>query len=320
MKAIHDIIVSFGLSSQTQYRLAASIVVLLLLLVLRKLVLKLVWKGAEGYRIRYQWRKGTSYAAFFLAVLLLGRIWFEEFASIATFLGLLTAGLAIALKDLLVNLAGWLFIVWRRPFEVGDRIQVGEHAGDVIDLRIFQFTLMEIGKWVHADQNTGRIIHVPNGTVFTMPVLNYSRGWFDYIWNEIPILVTFESNWERAKEHLDRIAASRAEHLSDAARKKMDAASEKYMIITPNLDPVVYTSVEESGVLLTIRYLCEPHRRRESTQQMWEDILRVFRQADDIDFAYPTQRFYNNPVEGKPGTTPAAPEDTMTGQKAGLSE
>ncbi len=200
MKAFHDIIDSFGLLSQAEYRLAASMVVLLL--VLRKLVLKLVWKGAEGYRIRYQWRKGTSYTAFFLAVLLLGRIWFEEFAAIATFLGLLTARLAIALKDLLVNLAGWIFIVWRRPFEVVDRIQVGEHAGDVDDLRIFQFTVMEIGKWVHVGQNTGRIIHVPNGTVFTMPARNYSRGWFDYIWNEIPILVTFKSNWERAKEHL----------------------------------------------------------------------------------------------------------------------
>lgn len=73
-------------------------------------------------------------------------------------------------------------------------------------------------------------------------------------------------------------------------------------------------------LLLTIRYLCEPHRCRESTQQMWEDILRAFRKCDDIDFAYPTQRFYNNPVEGKPGTTPAAPEDTMTGHTAGLSE
>lgn len=311
MSSFHEFIASFGLSPQTQYRIAASVAALLLLLVLRKLVLKLVWKSTEGYRVRYQWRKGTSYAAFFLAVLLLGRIWFEEFASIATFLGLITAGLAIALKDLVVNLAGWLFIIWRRPFEVGDRVQAGDHAGDVIDLRIFQFTLMEIGKWVHADQNTGRIIHVPNGTVFTLPLLNYSRGWFDYIWNEIPVLVTFESNWERAKEHLARIARSRAEHLSDAARQKMDSASEKYMIITPNLDPVIYTSVEESGVLLTIRYLCEPHRRRDSTQQIWEDILRAFGDSADIDFAYPTQRFYNNAAEGKPGTSPSSPDRTQ---------
>ena len=78
------------------------------------------------------------------------------------------------------------FIIWRHPFRVGDRIQVGDQAGDVIDLRIFQFSLMEIGNWVAADQSTGRIIHVPNGIVFTHPLANYSLG-FDYIWNEIPI-------------------------------------------------------------------------------------------------------------------------------------
>lgn len=89
---------------------------------------------------------------------MIGRVWFEGIHSIATFLGLLSAGVAIALKDLLANLAGWGFIMWRRPFEVGDRVQIGNDTGDAIDLRIFQFTLMEIGNWVEADQITGRTI------------------------------------------------------------------------------------------------------------------------------------------------------------------
>ncbi len=83
---------------------------------------------------------------------------------------------------------------------MGDRIQVGNFAGDVIDLRIFQFTLMEIGNWVDADQSTGRVIHIPNGKVFTEMLANYSKG-FHYIWNEIPFLVTFESNWKKQKKY-----------------------------------------------------------------------------------------------------------------------
>ena len=75
----------------------------------------------------------------------------------------------------------------------------------LIDLRIFQFTLMEIGNWVDADQSTGRIVHVPNGSVFVTPLANYAKG-FQYIWNEIPVLVTFESDWRRAKEILEGIA------------------------------------------------------------------------------------------------------------------
>src|SRR5207247_865051 len=95
------------------------------------------------------------------------------------------------------------FILWRRPFEVGDRVQIGPHAGDVIDLGLFQFTLNEIGAWVNADQSTGRIIHVPNGKVFTDPVANYNKG-FRYIWNEVPVVVTFESDWRKAKQILGR--------------------------------------------------------------------------------------------------------------------
>ncbi len=104
-------------------------------------------------------------------------------------MGLFTAGLAIALKDPLTNLAGWLFIVFRKPFIVGDRIQIGPHAGDVVDIRPFQFTILEIRNWVDADQSTGRMIHLPNAKVFVEAQANYSLG-FNYIWNEIVVRLT----------------------------------------------------------------------------------------------------------------------------------
>jgi len=69
----------------------------------------------------------------------------------------------------------------------------------------------------------------------------------------------------------------------------------------------VYTSVRDCGVLLTIRYLCDPRRRRSYEESIWEDVLHVFAENDDIDFAYPTQRFYDNLTEGKAGTKPEAP-------------
>ena len=76
------------------------------------------------------------------------------------------------------------------------------------------------------------------------------------------------------------------------------------MIYYSKLTPTVYTSVEDSGVLLTLRYLCEPRKRRDTEQAIWEDVLTEFSRCDDIDFAYPTQRFYDNILEGKPGTKP----------------
>ncbi len=291
---------TFGFSQELQTKLLASILALVFLWLIRKTILIIVYRGTKDVRARYRWRKISAYVVFGFSVFLLGGIWFKGFQSISTYLGLLSAGLAIALQDPLVNLAGWAFIMWRRPFSVGDRIQIGEHRGDVIDQRIFMFTLMEIGNWVDAEQSTGRVIHIPNGKVFREVLANYSKG-FQYIWNEIPVLVTFESNWEKAKEILLKIGAAHSEHLSKSAEEKLRKAARKMMIFFTKLTPIVYTSVKNSGVMLTIRYLCEPRRRRTSEQEIWEDILREFKKCDDIDFAYPTERRYLNYIEGKPG-------------------
>ncbi|MFQ5674775.1 MAG: mechanosensitive ion channel family protein [bacterium] len=298
----------FGLSQAFQTRLLASILAILFLWLIRKALLIAVFRGAKDIRVRYRWRKISAYVAFGFSVFVVGGMWFKGFQSISTYLGLLSAGLAIALQDPLVNLAGWAFIMWRRPFSVGDRIQIGDYRGDVIDQRIFMFTLMEIGNWVDAEQSTGRVIHVPNGKVFREGLANYSTG-FQYIWNEIPVLVTFESDWQKAKEILLKIASAHGEHLSKAAEEKLRKAARKMMIFFTKLTPIVYTSVRDSGVMLTIRYLCEPRRRRSSEQEIWEDILKEFKECNDIDFAYPTERRYLNYLEGKPGARARTGDD-----------
>ena len=150
---------------------------------IRSLIVRATLRRIDDAQTRYQWRKTTAYIAAGLSIVVSARIWLPGFQQLGTFIGLVSAGLAIALKDPLVNLAGWVFVVWRKPFAVGDRIQIGDVAGDVIDLRIFQFTLMEIGNWAGGDQSTGRIIHIPNGSVFTDVLANYSQG-FKYIWDE----------------------------------------------------------------------------------------------------------------------------------------
>jgi len=297
---------TIGVGAEAQIDAILTILVVFFLWLLRKLILRAVLSKTDDVHARYRWRKSTAYVAFGIGVVLVARIWFQGLGSLSTMIGLVSAGVAIALKDALVNLAGWVFIVWRHPFEVGDRIEVGEVAGDVIDLRIFQFTLMEIGNWVHADQSTGRIIHVPNGRVFTDTLANYSKG-FQYIWDEVGVLVTFESDWQKAKTILEEIVVRHAEHLSGEAQRRVREASRKFMIFYSKLTPIVYTSVQDCGVLLTLRYLTEPQKRRGRSEAIWEDVLRAFSQHDDIDFAYPTQRFYTNTLEGKPGTIKAPP-------------
>jgi small-conductance mechanosensitive channel len=228
-----------------------------------------------------------------IGVIIVGAVWLPAFKQFGAFLGLFSAGLAIALKDPLTNFAGWIFLLFRKPFVVGDRVQIGEHAGDVVDIRIFQFTLLEIGNWVDADQSTGRIIHIPNGKVFIVPQANYTSG-FDYIWNEIPVRITFESDNKKAKSILLEIINNYAEPLSADAESEILEASKTYLIYYKNLTPIVYTTVKDFGVMLTIRYLCNPRKRRSSEHEIWEEIITRFKQQPDIHFAYPTTRFYKS--------------------------
>jgi small-conductance mechanosensitive channel len=287
-----------GLSPGVQNKLIATLVAIFILWFIRRFILWFSKKKFNDVQIIYRWRKTSLYIVFSIGFILVGRIWFEGFGSIATYFGLLSAGLAIALNQPVANLAGWAFIIWRKPFTVGDRIEINHITGDVIDIRIFQFTMMEIGNWVDADQSTGRIVHVPNGKIFNEWLANYSVG-FAYIWNEVSVLVTFESNWRKAKEILGKIVIARAEHRSEGAEEQIRETSKRFLIFNDTLEPSVYTSVRESGVLITIRYLCAPRKRRITEHEIWEDVLTEFAKCNDIDFAYPTTRFYKNITEGK---------------------
>ncbi len=281
--------ISLFLEGSVYSQILFSILIILILWIANKIIANLIEKKVSDLKTKYQWKKTSTYIIVFLGFILVGRIWFEGIQSLATFLGLLSAGLAIALKDMIMNLAAWIFIIWRKPFEVGNRIQIGDNAGDVIDLRPFQFTILEIGNWVSADQSTGRMVHIPNGLVFTQPLFNYDSG-FKYIWNEIPVLITFESDWLKAKNILQKIGDDNALQLTTKVEEQIKRTARKFLIFYNKLTPNVYTSVEDSGVLLTIRYLTDIKKRRATSESIWEDILTEFAKHDDINLAYPTIR------------------------------
>ncbi len=280
-----------GINPSIQKSILASIFILTLLFLLHKVALRMMYRYTSSDNIRriYRLRSGITYLFYVLGFLLVGRIWFTGIDSIATYLGLLSAGIAIALQVPLVNLAGWLFIIIRRPFELGDRIQIGEHVGDVVDINGFQFTINEIGHWVDAEQSTGRLLDIPNGKVFSEIFANYTKG-FRYIWSEIPVLITFESDWKEAKRILMEIIEQHYQEFAPQANHEVKKAARKFLIYYNNLTPIVYTDVLDSGVNLTIRYLVNPRRRRYSREVIWEDVLTAFAAHDNIELAYPTYR------------------------------
>jgi len=279
------------LSPELQYKIFYTVISVLALVLLKVIALKIVFRRFQQVKERYFWKNSVNNTYYFLLLVFLFNIWVEQVESLATLVGLVGAGLVIALQAPVMNIAGWIFIVIRKPFDVGDRIEINGVAGDVIDIRFFQFTINEIGNWVAADQSTGRIIHIPNGEIFKSTQANYDQG-FSHVWDEISLRVTFDSDWKKAKELCEKIVNEHAEELSFSAKRKLLEASKKFMIFYSNLTPFVYTSVEDYGIKLTMRYLTLPKKRRVAQHEIWEDILETFQKYPDIHYAYPSQRIY----------------------------
>lgn len=277
--------------TETESKGLITLVIIVLLWLFQRLMVRSLMKLQSDLAVRYAWRKSLTYALYLIGIVAIALVWANHFGDFATYLGLLSAGLAIAFQDPIVNMAGWYFILLQKPFKVGDRIQVDNQIGDVVDINLFQFSIVEVGNWVGDEQSTGRIIHIPNSKIFKTPLANYNEG-LDYIWNEMKVLVTFESNWKKCKEVLQNLLNEHAPQVSEHARKELQSASGQYLIYYHKVTPIVYTSVEDSGVLLTLRYLCEPKKRRNTTSFIWEKILDEFNDPDnmDMDFAYPTRR------------------------------
>jgi len=282
-------------STQTQYRFLISAVIVITLYLVRKIIFAALERRSGNQQLVYEWRKNSRYFVFFIGFFAILRVWFDGFQSLITFLGLVSAGLAIALKDLVANLGGWFFIVSRRPFNVGDRIEIGKHAGDVVDIRLFQFTILEIKNWVKADQTTGRLIHIPNGQVLNQPQANYTQG-FQYIWDELSTTITFESDAKAAVKILNEITNAESIPLTEDAEREFREVQKRYLIMHGKLTPRVYMKAVDHGVNLTARYLVPARKRRDTQHLIWEAFIEAVSLHPKIDFAYPTTRFYRPSV------------------------
>jgi small-conductance mechanosensitive channel len=277
--------------SENVARLIVSGALIVLLAATRLTVLHFVKQRIEDPAVWYRARKVASYVVWFIGIVILVSLWVTG-GEFTTYLGLVSAGLAIALADPIKDLAGWLFIVLRRPFRIGDRVEVDGKIGDIVDIRVFRFSMLEVGHWVDADQSTGRLLHIPNLVVWSSPIANYSEG-FEFIWHEVPVLVTFESDWERADEIVVAALAEHEEHQQPArAQQELRESMAAYRIRYTHTTPTTYITVKDSGVLITGRILVPVRRRRFVEDAIWKSILRALAAEPTVELAYPTIRAY----------------------------
>src|ERR1700681_42054 len=153
---------------------------------------------------RYKVRKFVVFSGYLTILLFLAILFEDRLGRLSVTLGVVGAGVAVALQDVVASIAGAFSIGFSKLYAVGDRVQIGDSRGDVIDIGLLRTTVMETGTWVSMDLYTGRIVLTPNSTVLKGSVFNYSQG-FQFAWGEIRALFTTSSDCHLAREMLLRV-------------------------------------------------------------------------------------------------------------------
>ena len=257
------------------YRIAETIILLLITLALIRATRHVMKRIVTSPERRYRMSKLIGRIGLALFTIALIVLWAPERGQVFTILTVIGAGLAISLREALLSMAGWLNILTRQPFKVGERVEINGIKGDVVDIRLLHTTLMEVGGWVDADQSTGRLVHLPNAWVFLHQVQNYTHG-FRFVWNEMSITLPPDANWKRARTIIGELADESAGIVAQQAEQDIRRLASEYLVHYSILTPFVYMRLTDAGVKLTLRYLCEARKRRGTEHAFTEQILDRF--------------------------------------------
>jgi small-conductance mechanosensitive channel len=221
---------------------------------------------------RYKVRKFVVFSGYLSILLFLAILFEDRLGRLSFAFGVAGAGVAVALQDVLASIAGAFSIGFSKLYAMGDRVQIGDTRGDVIDIGLLRTTLLETGNWVSRDLYNGRIVHIPNSTVLKGSVFNYSQG-FHFIWDEIKVLFTTTSDCQLAREMLLRVAKEAIGEYLVEAQTSWKAMSDNYRSANPRLEPTVALAVNAGSLEFTVSYVVDYTKRIIMQDQLFTKIV-----------------------------------------------
>jgi small-conductance mechanosensitive channel len=261
----------------------AVVVGLALLSALLRLLVRLATRGDRANRGRFWSEQTIRIVTAAFGVVLLLSIWFEDQGHLASVLGLVSAGLAIALQRFVTSVAAYFTILRGRTFRVGDRIVMGGVRGDVVELGFVRTTIMEMGQpppvqgdepavWVEARQHTGRLVTITNDKIFDTPVYNYTRD-FPYIWEELHLPVPYKADRARAERILLDAAKRHGVDPQTVPDKARQQLRRHYFVDQDDLEPRVFWQLTDNWLELAVRFVVPQRGVREIKDAMSRMIL-----------------------------------------------
>ena len=266
-------------SSVLILQFAQFIIWAVIILFLGWLARRTIVKSIEDNAMRYRAKKIARFATYVLIILLAIITFSGNVRYFTVTIGFISAGIAFALQEVILSIAGWVAIFGSTIYKTGDRIEINGVKGDVIDIGVTKTTLMEIGEWIKSDNYSGRIVQVSNASVFKGNVHNYSTD-FPFVWDEIVLPLKYGSDLELAKKIIGDIAKASLTSYANFAQVHWKKMVKKYLIENAKVDPLLTISLNDNWIEFNLRFVVDYKNRRSTKHQLFMDIYRAIEQTE----------------------------------------
>jgi len=262
-------------------KIILAIVGILLISVIVRFLQRSLSRYIKDSDTRYRARKFLAFIGYLLGVVFLVAVFSERLGGLHIAFGIIGAGVAFALQEVISSIAGFIAISFGHFYKTGDRIRLAGIRGDVIDIGILRTTLMECGEWVNGDLYNGRIVRVANSFVFKEPVFNYSAD-FPFLWDEINLPVKYGSDHRLVREILQRILIEIVGDYAAWAQETWKEMVKKYRIEDERVEPMITMTANDNWMEFTLRYVVDYKKRRSTKDKIFTRIIEDLEKTEGV--------------------------------------
>jgi small-conductance mechanosensitive channel len=265
---------------------------LLVLIIAAVFALGAAWRRAifhyvQETRRRYQFLQFRKVVIWIVVGVIIAFSFVSELGSVATFAGLLTAGLAVAMQNVLLSVAGYFFLIGKYGIRVGDRVQIAGVTGEVVDIGIVRFHLLELGSGGPDAQPSGRVVAFSNAVVFepTASVFKVIPG-TSFVWHEISLTFSPEGNYRIIRERIETaVDTALKDHREEMDQQMRHMEQTLDSISSIELRPRTHLHTTASGIEVTVRYPVGLQHAADMDDQVMREIQAAIGQEPDLKLA-----------------------------------
>ena len=254
--------------------------VLLVFYIIKKIGKIFINKKTEG-KTEFFFNQSFKVVINFIEIIILISIWADSIKSLVTLISVISAAMTIALREMILNFFCGIYIKAKKPFKVEDRIEIEDLRGDVMNISLLDFEVLEVSTKEENGQSTGVVVNFPNSIVLSKPVKNINKG-FKYVWNELLIKVKYDSDLVKNKKNIYKIINNieTIKNIPKKMKSQIKSMTAENRIYFNKYDPIIYTKIVDDHVELTVRYLMHPKKARYVESVIWNKIYLANKEGE----------------------------------------